>query len=276
MSFSFDRSSGMLHGGDEHIAALVALRKAGWDKEKLPAGDSQTAAVVQAVVEADLWQGEQIHPAIGAIVEVVTDPWCMVEVTVSNPGETSALHRGWFVPGTAVVGADNGDGTVNFRPLPIGLLPAALANLAELGPRPDRQGNVPSIGHPIMEIGMSSITEIFSHDAASRQAAVAALTNVIGDSQEEIAGAINAGDYSLVAIALTFGTASTGVQSSMQQYIDTPEGMLQVFANSLDPQVMSLHPVTSRQAWQFFNDVFPPQNDVTSLSEARAGVRPLD
>ena len=126
----FDASTGRLHADVATVLALVDLHVD--ERNGLSAGQHES------LTRAGVFVDGRLHPALRARLDAVARPSARLEVEVGTPSSTR-LHQGWVHRVSALV-VDHGDEVADLLEIEAAFLPATIAHLTHLQPRPRLDG----------------------------------------------------------------------------------------------------------------------------------------
>lgn len=195
-----------------------------------------------ALSGAGLVLGDQPHPRVAGAVAAMADPMCVTSLQSNAVDDGSGIRgAGWMSGESAALLLDAPDGRVELACLPPMSVPAALARLLGLSPRPlpaapavqlratvvDEFFTVRSphrslTSHPVLEaIGLSTVTDAFRWDVATRWPGAGEVTH-----------------------------------SGRLRVIDSPDGLWGVTTS--EAERLTLQPTTPTAVWRLLLRQFPP------------------
>lgn len=125
----------------EFAAQTGILRLTATDFDRLIAGTAD-----DDLRDAGAMTGDTVHPAVAAGMTAVTEAVCGVSLRL-RAGDTTRTGDGWVAGHGAALLLDAADGKREFVTMRVELLPAAIARLVGLGPRPRGGDDVLHLTH---------------------------------------------------------------------------------------------------------------------------------
>ena len=144
---------------DEQTGRLRLDREA---FERLVGAASSTASTDELAERAR-------HPRVRAGLAAVVEPVCRLRVILAD-GERHAEHEGWLTHTTAALLLSSADGMLEFLTVAPEFVPAALARMMRLGPRPVGQRR------PV-EVDEDTLDGLVDPDPAAREDAFSAVAD---------------------------------------------------------------------------------------------------
>ncbi|WP_163508627.1 hypothetical protein [Fodinicola acaciae] len=231
---SFDVLSGWVTGHDTTPAALEPLRAAGVIVRGRP--------------------HELLMPGLVAVGE----PLCTVEITIEDAGRNVESGRGWVCDDAAALLLDLPDELHEFVTVHPTFLPAALARVVRLGPRP-RTATMP------LQVRNTLLDELLSADESVRATAVDALIAETPEGERELtaeaARALGSGlsHRWRVRIEWTAPDGSPGGRGI--RVLDTAAGL---WITEPTVGVSVVWPTTPSAVWRTLISLMPTEADIPS------------
>lgn len=224
----FDASTGRLRADVASVLALVDHHLG--EETALDADERGSLASAGVIVDG------RLHLGLRAGLDAVANPYARLEIGVGTP--TSArLHHGW-VDRTSALVVDHGDDGADLIEVDVAFLPATIAHLALLQPRPRLEGHG---GH----VDLEALDALISPPGPSRPKSAAALTGAAAP-WPAVADCLRAGAWRLVSVDVADSrTGSTATEQVI--WIDTPAGVLRVDDEPAGP---TLTGTTTGSIWQ--------------------------
>lgn len=224
----FDATTARLRADVPSVLALVDLHLG--DSTGLDADQHESLAGAGILVDG------RLHRGLRAGLEAVADPYARLEVVTST--QTSIrLHHGW-VDRTSALLVDQGDDGAELVEVDIAFLPATIAHLTMLQPRPRLGGGG---GH----VDLDTLDALMSPADPRTPASEAALAGAAA-SWPEVAACLRNGTWRLSAVDVA---DSRGGSTATDQviWVDTPAGVLRVDDEPAGPVLTG---TTTGSIWQ--------------------------
>ncbi|GAA2747029.1 hypothetical protein GCM10009868_34820 [Terrabacter aerolatus] len=208
-------------------------------------GDATTidAAQRESLSDAGILVDGRPHLGLRAGLEAVADPYARLEISTGNQS-SPRLHHGW-VDRTSALVVDQGDEGADLVEVDIAFLPATIAHLTMLQPRPRLHGR----GGVVDLVGVGALLSPaapFGAASAADLAAAAAPWPEVAECLRTAAWRLSAVD---VADSRTGSTATAQVV-----WVDTPAGVLRV---DDEPDGAILTGTTTGSIWQSLVHALP-------------------
>jgi len=252
----FDRDSGRLRLSPELFEAFYD-----WAE-----GERADGAGLRALVDAGVLSDGQPHPAVAPLAEAIADPVCMVSVRGAAVDGSGVHGAGWLGAESAALlldapevpdtpeppdtskAQDAPDGLVELACLVPVSVPAAVARVVGLGPRPV-PGAVP-VPLPAAEVdGLFGAAPEELSGAAPHDGPPAGLRVLAA------VGASTADGARWWEVATRWPDASGNTCTGTLRVLDTADGLWAV--TGADARTATLTPVSSTAAWRLLLRSFP-------------------
>lgn len=248
----FDPTTGMLTLSPR---AVVSLAAAADDIDAVPDEARSELAL------GGLLKGEQLHPRLRPVAETLARPSIRLHLDYPSSGRDC---DGWFTASLAVfITRDRTDeqlGTVSG--LPLGLVPAALARLVRLGPRPR-----PKVTDPI-ELDAGLVEALLSPGGGFTASQIEAL---IEPSEEvmaawlEVLAAMSEAIRGRWRLGLWWNSPSERPVARLIEVVDTDRGLFLLTRRPRGPRRTrryELRPVSPTQVWRLLCALLPPAEEI--------------
>ncbi|GAA2485641.1 hypothetical protein [Terrabacter carboxydivorans] len=224
----FDASTGRLRADVSAVLGLVDLHLG--DETALDAEQHESLAGAGVLVDGRLHLG--LHAGLAA----VADPYARLEIAVGTQASTR-LHHGW-VDRTSALVVDQGDEGAELVEVDVAFLPAAIAHLTMLQPRPRLEGRGGHVDPDTLEALLIPAGECCPASEAALADAAAAWP--------QVAECLRTGSWRLSAVDVA---ESRGGSTATEQliWLDTPAGVLRL---DDDPAGPVLTGTTTGAVWQ--------------------------
>ena len=224
----FDASTGRLHADVATVLALVDLHVD--ERNGLSAGQRESLARAGVFVDG------RLHPALRERLDAVARPSARLEVEVATPSSTR-LHQGWVHRVSALV-VDHGDDVADLLEIEAAFLPATIAHLTHLQPRPRLDGRGGPVDGGACD-ALLSPSGSRRNDAATELAAAAA-------PWPAVAACLRTGSWRSCGLDVAHRhSGSTSTQRVV--WLDTPAGALRVEDDAAGPVLSG---TTTGSIWQ--------------------------
>lgn len=222
----FDTSTGRLHADVATMLALVDLHVD--ERNGLSAGRHESLSRAGVFVDG------RLHPALRARLDAVARPSARLEVEVGTPSSTR-LHQGWVHRVSALV-VDHGDEVADLLEIEAAFLPATIAYLTHLQPRPRLDGRGGQVDGGALDALRSGSRR---SDAAADLAAAAA-------TWPAVAACLRTGSWRSCGVDVAHHhSGSTSTQQVV--WLDTPAGALRLEDDAAGPVLAG---TTTGSIWQ--------------------------
>jgi hypothetical protein len=201
------------------------------------------------VVSAD---GEP-HPAVAAALAAIGAPVCTLRLAVSADVAHDVTGDGWVSGDAAAVLLDLPDGLRELVTVHPTFLPALLARVVRLGPRP-------ALPVPSVEVPAGRLAELVSPDDAVRERAADRTAAECG--AEAAAHAMGSGLRRRWDIVASWPSAYGGTGQHAIQILDTRAGLWSV--EPAGDQRVRLWPITSTMAWHALVQLLPTSEELAA------------
>nr|WP_300149994.1 hypothetical protein [Propionicimonas sp.] len=253
-------STGRLRLGGHHLDAL--LRGLGSpfapvDAESGPAAAELDAAWTELVDAGVVTTAGQPAEAFAGTFATLAAPWLAVQVGLVGAGGENA-HQVWAGPTQGVAAAHVRDGWYDLIPIGPGGVPAAVARLCSLGPRPRVAEGEALVAADVLDAFVSA------RDTGPDGAAASRFLPRL-DRWPAVAAAVRAGDWRIVQVSADwapglFAGAEEAAASSMSLLLlDTPGGLLLLVPGAED---VMLQAATPTDVWQLLVSITRPPADL--------------
>jgi len=224
----FDASTGRLHADLATVLALVDLHVD--ERNGLSVGQRESLARAGVFVDG------RLHPALHERLDAVARPSARLEVEVATPSSTR-LHQGWVHRVSALV-VDHGDEVADLLEIEAEFLPATIANLTHLQPRPRLDGR----GGPVEGGAFDALMNL----TGSRRNAAAAEVAAAAAPWPAVAACLRTGSWRSCGVDVAH-RRSGGTSTRRVVWVDTPAGALSIEHDGAGP---ALSGTTTGSIWQ--------------------------
>ena len=244
MTVHFDTDTGRLRLDQDAFQTLAAW--AGGRSRKDPGlDDLRTAGVVRRGTP---------HPALVPGLDAVANPVCRLSLTMRDGAGRVESGEGWVNGGAAALLLDLPDGLREFVAVHPTFLPAALARIVQLGPRP-------RIDAEPLQVTTEMVDQLTDPDPARRQAAVASLAEA-APTAENAAGLRALGSGPRRRTVLTAHWQAPGGTAGVRgiHLLDTEAGLWLLEAGPVGGAVA--WPTTPTAVWRAFVVLLPRDTEL--------------
>ena len=206
----------------------------------------------ESLTRAGVFVDGRLHPALRARLDAVAHPSARLEVEVGTLSSTR-LHQGWVDRVSALV-VDHGDEGADLLEVEAAFLPATIAHLTHLQPRPGSTAGVDRWTVTPWTLS-SSPSESRRTNAAAALAAAAA-------TWPAVAECLRTGSWRSCGVDVARGrSGSTSTEQVV--WLDTPAGALRVEDDTAGPVLAG---TTTGSIWQAVVQALPADLGVPSPS----------
>jgi hypothetical protein len=224
----FDASTGRFHADVATVLALVDLH--------VDEGNGLSAGQHESLARAGVFVDGRLHPALRARLDAVARPSGRLEVEVGTQG-SARLHQGWLHRVSALV-VDHGEEGADLLEIEAAFLPATIAHLTHLQPRPRLDGRGGHVDGGALD-DLRSPSGSRRNDAATDLAAAAA-------TWPAVAACLRSGSWRSCGVDVAHRrSGSTSTQQVV--WLDTPAGALRVEDDAAGPVLVG---TTTGSIWQ--------------------------
>lgn len=205
----FDASTGRLRADVPAVLGLADLHlgnETGLDAEQH-----------ESLTDAGVLVDGRLHLGLRAGLEAVADPGTRLEIAVGTQTSTR-LHHGW-VDRTSALVVDQGDEGADLVEVDVAFLPATIAHLTMLQPRPHAEGRG---GH----VDLDTLDALLSPAGACSPESTAALAAAAA-AWPAVAECLRTGAWRLSAVDVADSRGGSTVTDQVI-WVDTPAGALRV------------------------------------------------
>lgn len=195
----------------------------------------------RALTDAGVIIGDQPHPTIAPALDAIADPICLLTLHATASDDMNSAHgAGWMGEETAALALDAPDDLVELVGLSPMLIPAVLARVVDLSPRPSPHTDE-------LLLPTAAVEELFSPNfqppiqSESASSSAATLTTT-GTRRWEL--------------SVRWLTPAGTTHTSNLRVVDTPGGLWTVANNHHD--YATLQPATPTTVWRRLLRQFPP------------------
>lgn len=243
MAVAFDADTGRLRLDDTAFAALAA-----W-------ADGDQSADIGELREAGVIQPDAPHPAVAAGLGAVIAPVCRLELTMTDHTGRREAGEGWINSAAAALLLDLPDGFREFVTLAPMFLPAGIARIVRLGPRPRPGFEILTMDHSTFD-GLMAVDPTARHEAASALAGDALPLHSVIDQLPD-------GPWRCWCATMTWPDRIGGDACRELHVLDTDAGLCLV---DLHHDGAALWPNTATGVWRRIIGLFPSDAELDESS----------
>ncbi|MBJ7610076.1 MAG: hypothetical protein JF887_11700 [Candidatus Dormibacteraeota bacterium] len=217
-------------------------------------GDADPGPEVSALGQAGVLQSGTLHPLLDSGLRAVTQPVCRLQVALTEELGPAKAGEGWVCADTAALLLDLPDGSRDFVTVHSSFLPAAIARLVGLGPRP-RGGAEP------VPLGADLLEGVHSADPARRQRACGELNGILrgAPARPPIAS------WRIWRAEMTWNGREGGVSGRSVQVTDADAGLLLA---QTEGGHATLWPTTPTAVWRLLIRMLPDTAELRGVAAA--------
>jgi hypothetical protein len=230
----FDAASGRLRLDQAAFDRLVGLAR----------GDDGAGPDAAALRDAGVVRDDGLHPLVADALRAVTEPVCRLRLALTDGGGRLKAGDGWLRADGAALLLDLPDeGLRDLVTLPADLLPAAIARVVRLGPRPTPEPEP-------LPVGSDLVAGLLAADPDERRRASDALAGVVR---------LNAGQWRTWRAQMTWHDPRVGLTGRAVQVVDAGPGL---FLAASDGEQGTLWPTTPTAVWRILIRLLPDNDEV--------------
>jgi len=241
----FDRRSGRLRLDKRAADALVA-----WAR-----GTASGCQALTELHEAGVITRGRPHAALVPAVEALSEPVCRVQVSFTTHGEDQS-GSGWVMSDAAALLLDLPDGLRELVTVHPTFLPAGLARVVRLGPRPRVEAEP-------LHLPSSLLGTLLGGDDVARRAAADGISRDIADSHARTAiRSLASGSVAHWSVGVSWRAARDRPGERRLSVLDTPDAGLWL----LEPvhELTALWPSTPTAVWRALTVLLPGDDEIAA------------
>ena len=200
--------------------------------------------------QAGVISADGLHDTLVPPITAVMDPSCQLRIDVFDHDGSERCADGWLNGNTGALLADRASGMRHFFEVHPTLIPAVVAKLVKLQPRP----RFTSETEPLL-MPRSSLEGLLGASVAEREAAASRFTST-GDAPHPVIDVLVPGPWRRWSVTSMWVEPSGRPASYGLQVIDTDQGMWRCEASGVDA---SLWPTRSTDVWRALTRLLPDE-----------------
>ncbi len=212
--------------------------------------DEQAGSQLDEFRQAGVITPDGLHSDLASAVAAVVRPLCQLRLDVFDHDGTERSAEGWIDADTCALLADRKNGLRHFFEAHPTLIPAVVARLVGLRPRPKPVDSVEPLLMP-----RAVLEGLLGGSVAEREAAAARFASH-GDDRHSVIDLLVAGPWRRWTVTTMWMTPSGKPASYGLQVVDTNEGMWRCEVYGVDA---SLWPTRSTEVWRALTRVLPSE-----------------
>jgi len=211
-------------------------------------GHGEPGPELSALRDAGVVRPQGPHPALAPGLQAVTEPVCRLRLRLTDEAMRLKSGEAWVAAGAAALLLDLPDGPRDFLTMPPDFLPAAIARVVRLGPRP-RAGAEP------VNVAADLLEDIPSSDPARRRGAVNRLAAMLVSST----GGRFARPSRIWHAQMTWSSPGDTLTRRTLYVLDNEAGM---FLAEFEGRRATLWPTTPTAVWRLLIRLLPDSQDL--------------
>ncbi|MGH8793273.1 MAG: hypothetical protein ACRDXX_11585 [Stackebrandtia sp.] len=198
--------------------------------------------------EAGVVTDEVPHPSVVPGLQAVSEPVCQMRIAQMDDRGKHRSGDGWLNRDAAALLLDSADGLRELVTVLPTLLPAVVARIVQLGPRP-RPGVEP------LGIPTAMFDGMLSSDPEERRAASASMAaHAPEPPMPDVVESFVTGPWRCWSVSMAWLTPEGEQASSNMQVVDTLSGLCML---DIEEQNTSLWPTTATEVWRRLSKLLP-------------------
>lgn len=218
------------------------------------AGTEDPGPEMAALREAGVIEQDRLHPALAAALAAVTDPICRLRVRLVDHDGREVTGVGWITPDAAALLLDLPAGLAELVSVDPTFLPASLARIVRLGPRP----RLPA-GTPEMELPARRLAALMAIDPARRRQAREALAADSEQQAHPLVASLLTAPWTVWGIDVSWSAKGDAPRGRALRVADIDAGMLRIESTA---GTATLMPTTPTELWRRLTLLLPTDDEL--------------